>query len=92
MKIYLNYIYVPMLLVLNIGFIRVFHNKYKFENLKHTNYSVLYYYNMNANVVLETTNGTYEPKESDLVFINNNYKHMIKKNIGTFDILRFKFY
>lgn len=69
-----------------------FEKKQEFVNLRNNNYSVLYYYNMDANVVLETKNGTYEPKESDLLIINNNYKHTIKKNIGTFDILRFKFY
>ena len=76
----------------DINLLYNFEKNYEFENLKHNNYSVLYYYNMDANVVLETTNGTYEPKESDLLIINNNYKHTIKKNIGTFDILRFKFY
>jgi hypothetical protein len=69
-----------------------FKKNQEFVNLRNNNYSVLYYYNIDANLVLETTNGTYEPKESDLLIINNNYKHTIKKNIGTFDILRFKFY
>ena len=65
---------------------------YNFEKNRNNNYSVLYYYNMDVNVVLETANGTYEPKENDLVFINNNYKHTIKKSVGTFDVLRFKFH
>ena len=69
-----------------------FKKNQEFVNLRNNNYSVLYYYNIDANLVLETTNGTYEPKESDLLIINNNYKHTIKKKIGTFDILRFKFY
>ena len=69
-----------------------FKKNQEFVNLRNNNYSVLYYYNIDANLVLETTNGTYEPKESDLLIINNNYKHTIKKNIGTFDILRFRFY
>lgn len=69
-----------------------FEKNREFENLRYNNYSVLYYYNMDVNVVLETANGIYEPKENDLLFINNNYKHTIKKNIGTFDVLRFKFH
>lgn len=62
------------------------------ENFKSANYSVLYYYNMETDVILETASGLYKPKEFDLLFINNDYKHIVKRNIGSFDTLRFKFY
>ncbi len=66
---------------------------YNFEkSTELSKYNVLYYYNMEVEVMLETPSGIYKPKEYDLIFINNNYKHLIKKNTGTFDILQFKFY
>ena len=69
-----------------------FERKNRFDKYKTNNYNVLYYYNIDGDVTLETYDGIYKPKEFDLLFVNNNYKHIIKRNICNFDILRFKFY